>query len=177
MLFDKNRAFRSGNGFPYQPYHANGVYYHIHAGAYPSRFFNHYEKFDTSDFLKLALVRDPVKRFLSCYSNRVGYYRELSSKHIGGKIADTSVKPDPDIHEFIENFETYRNLSNSISYHSDPMVKYLGSNSGFYTRVFRFSEIEDLRLEISRHVGHNVEFPRIQTGGEKISPDILSALD
>lgn len=173
----KTALFEVENGFPFQPFFANGVYCHIHSAAYPSRSFAFFQNIDLSDYLKLALVRDPVERFLSCYSNRVGYYRELSAQHLGPEVMKTGLTPDPTVHEFVEYLDAYVKASYSISYHVAPMVRYLGTDREFYNRVFKFSEIEQLRQTLSDYVKAEVVFPRLQTGGEKISPDALSAAE
>ena len=114
------------------------------------------------------MVRDPVKRFLSAYANRVVYYEELSDKFIGDSASERGVPVNPDLHEFVEHLFVYREISNSIRLHTQPLVYFLGDDSSFYDRVFDISEMTDFDALVSSHIKKPYSTPHLQTGGPKI---------
>src|SRR5688572_19872202 len=61
---------------------AAGKWWHIHNSwelDEPSRFV---EIAGRNEFFKFAVIRSPLDRFLSAYSNRVLHHRELSKNHL-----------------------------------------------------------------------------------------------
>lgn len=168
----KTKLFEVENSFDFKPFHANGVLYHIHH-AYPAKPFAKYAGTDLSGFLKIAVVRDPVKRFLSAYSNRVGYYNELSQDKLPTEAIDGGLKPTPSLDVFIEDLKKYQNYSFSIRLHTQPLTFFLGHNPLFYDKVFRIEEISEVEAILSQHLSEDIKFPKLQTGGEKIPIDRL----
>lgn len=164
----KAALFEMDNGFSFQKFRANGKFIHIHHPAiYPAIPFSAIRQDEVANYTRYTMVRDPVKRLLSAYSNRVGHYRELSERHIG----DSDLTRDPDLHEFIANFDAYRAASASIRLHTDPLVRFLGEDSGYYHRIFSIHKMN----ELTEALGH--EIPRVQTGGEKIDASELTAAE
>lgn len=163
----KKTLFKIENGFQFRNFMANGTLRHIHdMSIYPAIAFKDIDQSKVAGFTKYTMVRDPVLRFLSAYSNRVGFYKELSEKNIAG----SGLKPDPDIHEFIASLQEYRSASRSIWLHTAPLVVFLGEDPTYYDRIFDISEIADLAATLGvEKISHE------QTGGEKIDPAILSS--
>lgn len=72
---------------------------------------------------KFTVVRDPVSRFLSAYTNRVTYYRDMEREcaqnpEIRSQFDELGLPAVPDLDVFIDNFEHYVNLSPSIRLHT-----------------------------------------------------------
>lgn len=171
----KTALFKLQNGFDFQDFITNWRYIHIHhPSVYPSMPFVDLNKENLDGYFKVALVRDPVERFLSAYSNRVGHYRELSAERIGEAATAQGLRPDPDLHEFIEHLDAYRAVSPSILHHTDPMWVFLGEDPAFYDRIFNLRYIDAFAKTISEMTGTEFTIPRLQTQGEKISVDTLS---
>ncbi|WOI35321.1 sulfotransferase family 2 domain-containing protein (plasmid) [Tritonibacter scottomollicae] len=171
----KTEMFRVENGFDFRPFHANGHYRHIHDNAiYPAAPFERFSHLDFSGYLKLTMVRDPVRRFLSAYSNRVGYYRELSAEALGDDHLGNGIIPNPSIHEFIDGLSKYRNASGSIRLHTEPLKVFLGSDPSFYDQIFNIRKIDQFDKVVSDWIGDSFSTPHLQTGGEKIGVSELS---
>ncbi|MCP3901796.1 MAG: sulfotransferase family protein [Desulfobacteraceae bacterium] len=93
-----------------------------------------------------CIIRDPISRFVSLYTNRVLYYKELEICR--NKIISVSLKVNPDINYFANNLEKYIKYSPEIKHHALPQVDYLGCNPEQYWRIYKISEIEQLSIEI-----------------------------
>lgn len=120
-----------------------------------------------------CVVRDPVKRLLSAYANRVLYLDEL--KKVDPEMlraAGLRRQPEPD--EFVARLEDYRRLEPSIDHHVAPLCDFLGRVPERFDRVFDLSEMDALADYVAA-AGAPMSFPRLQTGGPKLGPDMLSA--
>jgi hypothetical protein len=171
----KTAFFEIENGFPFQPFYANGVYRHIHdVAVYPAVSFDRVKSWTHDGFFRLTMVRDPVSRFLSAYSNRVLYYKELSAERIGDRLAESGLPPDPSLSVFVDFFDEYRLASNSIRIHTDPMVFYIGADPSFYDHIFNIRQIKQFDQVVSEYIGRKYETPHIQAGGPKLERSTLS---
>ncbi len=121
------------------------------------------------------MVRDPVRRFLSAYGNRVLHHRELSWKLAGRKLRELGLEATPDLDLFIDRYEDYPQAHPSILHHTRPMVDFLGSDPDYFARVYRFEELPQFVADISERIGRPVEIGHEQTGGPKFKPSDLSA--
>lgn len=165
----KTAMFELENGFPFRDFHASGVLRHIHDLAiYPALPFANVLTLLRPGMLKLALVRHPARRLLSCYANRVVHYRELSVKALGVNAFSESLPPDPDLPTFLDKLDGYRRISESIHLHSQPMTDFLGDDPGFYDHMFDISEISKFDDLVQRHTGQPFRSPHLQTGGPSV---------
>ncbi len=119
---------------------------------------------------RLIVVRDPIKRLLSSYSNRVDHHKELSfekMKWSNPKIAGSFDIYNPGLGQFIDNFEQYYRI-NSIYHHSKPVVNWFDGGLEQFTKVYKIEETNSLQNDLSELLNLKVEFRRDQTGGRKI---------
>lgn len=99
---------------------------------------------NTDDYpIRFCVVRDPVDRFISAFSNRILFRRMIPS---GMKI---------NIHSFIETFDNpeYYEAYTDIKHHLLSQVYYLGNNPDFYTHIFNMSQINSLKSLIEENSG------------------------
>ena len=141
---------------------------------YPGELRQYYPDAEIADFRRLTLVRDPIARFLSAYSNRVAHRRQLSEDVV--KKADwlRRLKPHPDLHEFVDRFEKYLAVPD-VHNHCRPMVDRLGSDAGYFHAIYDISQMDAFLEDVSNVVGRKVEAGRFQTGGPKLKRDDLTA--
>ena len=102
-----------------------------------------YEKWCSEDILSeinnsntfiFAIVRDPLSRFLSCYTNRILFYDDIGkNKWACKKCKEKDLPAKPDINTFVENLSFYRKISYSVNHHVRPQVDFLGHDSNFYS--------------------------------------------
>ena len=141
--------------------------------VYPAIPFKRIPLQDLEGYLKITMVREPVSRFLSAYSNRVVYYKELSKDHIGPGAEENGVPVNPSLQDFVLHLEIYRKLSEPIRLHTDPLCTFLGRNASFYDRVFGLREMKEFDRTISERVGRTYSTPHLQTGGPKLTESDL----
>jgi hypothetical protein len=126
---------------------------------------------------RLVVIRDPVKRLLSAYSNRVLYHRQLSQANIlkaRPKLMDPIHVFDPDISCFLDNLSLYMQV-HAINHHCKPLSLHLqGVSLEFFTHVIKIEESPILEQLLSQIYQHDVQLPRAQTGGKKIPLRVLS---
>lgn len=176
----KHAFFQVENGRAFQDYQANGRHVHIH-DVYPSRAFHDLPQDRIANHLRLAVVRDPVRRFLSCYAHRVIYNRELSQAAAGPALAAAGLPANPGLDAFIDLLADYSAAVPSIAHHAAPQVAFLGPDPGYYAHVFPIERIADFSACAAAILGQPLRLDRRQTEGPKIpasalSPDRLAAI-
>lgn len=127
------------------------------------------EKHDLFEYT-FALIRDPVKRFLSAYSNRVTHHKELSADFIESHCPQLLKEVpyfDPGLGQFIDGLMDYMKID-TIRHHVEPVSHSLSRyDLNQFTRVYRLEDISSLESDLSALLGCNICFERMQTGGRK----------
>lgn len=164
--------FHLENGFPFRDYRVQGKTVDANALLRNTRW-RAFDQSTVSGFDTFAVVRDPVRRFLSGFSNRVLHYRELSAEKAGETLKDIGLPPNPDITAFIDNFDGYKQASRNFRRHFWPQQAFLGDDPGFYTGIYTLENIGALVKDLNGRFGVEAEMPRLQTGGAKLSFDDL----
>lgn len=114
-----------------------------------------FEKRDVD--LKCCIVRDPVKRFLSAYKNRILYHCDI----------DFNSHSIDMILEKLEN----NNFENS---HFLPQTYFLGDNLEYYSFWSTTENTNLFEQKVNDFFGKKINFPRIQTGGKDISVELTN---
>jgi hypothetical protein len=165
----KRFFFEIENGHSFKPFEANGRKFHIHDFYRKNKILPK----DQEKITRITVVRDPVKRFLSVFRNRVVHHRELS-KEFFLKHPQSELPVDPTLDTFIEHFEEYVSLSYSIKHHSNPLVEFIGREPALYSKIFNISELDDLENYVNRICGTSCKIPLLQRGGPRVRIDMLS---
>jgi tetratricopeptide (TPR) repeat protein len=121
------------------------------------------------NYFKFTVIRDPIKRLLSCYKNRILHHKSLWLKSVRDKLENAGFKPEPDINYFVENLENYFQLSDAITHHASPQSQYIGKDLNIYDLICPIENLENLRQIISQKANLEIEFPQLQTEGPKIT--------
>ncbi len=106
-----------------------------------------FEKRDVD--IKCCIVRDPIKRFLSAYKNRILFHQDTGFK---SHTIDMVLKKLED--------NKFENL------HFLPQTFFLGDSLDYYTFWATPEKIDIFVNNINDFFGRKVDFPRIQTGGK-----------
>lgn len=123
---------------------------------------------DWREYFRFAVVRDPVRRLVSAYRNRVLHHLELNSEIIEkSPVKSPDLVPRPDFCHFVRHLELYRKVSRSIAHHTDPQKVFLGDRLDFYDMVCSIEQIDELEAELARRLGRDVELPVLQNLGPK----------
>jgi len=121
---------------------------------------------------RFVVIRDPIKRFLSAYGNRVTFHKELSK----AKMLKFSKKNyhkipffNPTLDQFIEYFDIYSNVR-SISHHTKSISDFLeGEDLSYFTDVYKIEDLSCFEAELSDLFARDVSFDHLQTGGKKFT--------
>jgi hypothetical protein len=108
--------------------------------------------------IRIVVKRDPVKRFVSGYTNRVLHHNKMRNK--------------PSFDDFVKNFNKYHATYSDIQTHFKPQVRFFGLDKSIYTHVFDTSEMH-LVKELLEDT-YNRKFPdiRLQQGGNDKRPTV-----
>jgi hypothetical protein len=109
-------------------------------------------------YARIALVRDPLARLHSAWTNKV-CRRAFEQRGEGGAIVDNALELDPSFGFFVDNFDLYRMISRPARNHTEPFAWHLGEDLRWYDHVFRLEEISSFLDFISDRVGRKVELP------------------
>jgi len=127
---------------------------------------------------KFIVIRDPIKRFLSGYSNRVISQKALSKEKletiIQGKqlIAKNAIPLDPSLSDFIKYINSYETIP-VIKHHIDPVTTFFDEGLDFFDKIYKIEETEKLEIDISQKYHVKFVLPRAQRS-KKISVASLS---
>ncbi|WP_299486052.1 sulfotransferase family 2 domain-containing protein [Acaryochloris sp. IP29b_bin.137] len=143
--------------------------YHIHR-IFPSRPFKAIPL--ASDWVKLAIVRDPLERLVSSYCNRVLYHSDLARHQL--QLQAKNLKRCPSFPEFVENLDMYRAISKSIRYHTNPQVEFLGHDPSYFDVLISVKELKDLPNRIGLPA---LRLPKKQDGGREYKAVATSSID
>jgi hypothetical protein len=140
---------------------------------------------DANGYYRFALTRDPIKRFLSMYSNRIVYHRELSERaKCAERLIALGLPFDPQPNELVERFFSYLKVAKVIEHHARPQMDFLGQDMSVYTRIADISSVGEVvseirafwiregLVEICEHTP--AEPGRKQTGGPKLALNVLT---
>ncbi|PAU93043.1 hypothetical protein CK503_14075 [Aliifodinibius salipaludis] len=132
---------------------------------------------ERTDCLRFALVRDPVKRLISCYRNRVVDLGDLESSETNLKRYGLPIIPD--LNTFAMNLDTYRKVNKSIEHHARPQTEFLGNTLYYLDRVFTLADTSEL-LGMLQKYKPGLELRQRKTGGTTrtladLSPEALEA--
>ncbi len=123
-------------------------------------------------YWRFCVVRDPVKRLISCYTDRVVKRRELRrSRKIGRGIVELPTDPDPDY--FFQNLCRYQRAASVIKHHTLPAPAFLGKSLTRFDSVFRTEELHLLAADLGLKTGHDIELQKENTSNMKLGLDDL----
>lgn len=121
---------------------------------------------------RFTVIRDPLKRLLSVYSDRVLDRRELLNSPKIRRQTELTPEPDPDF--FFQNLKSYMQLSSVVKHHALPTRLFIGPKPYDYDRVYRTDEIDTLSRDLSERTGMVCKVPRLNSSSTAIKFTDLS---
>jgi len=114
---------------------------------------NIHARFSTKTFkavdadIKFCIVRDPVSRFLSCYTNRICRHHDIEFVELD---------------EFINNFhDKYYRLDKNMHHHFRPQVDFIGHCPSYYNKVFYLHEMSLVSQFLSEIMGKPIKLEKL----------------
>jgi hypothetical protein len=139
---------------------------------YPTRRFRPHRWEHYDGWWRFAVVRDPLARLLSVYTDRVIGRQELKASRRLRQVKHLSVDPDPDF--FFQNIQSYKKLASAVKHHALPARLFIGPRPLRYDAVYRVNELPALSKKLSEITGHPVSIPRLNRSRAKLNFDDLA---
>ena len=119
-------------------------------------FLPNYQPFDKAESnYKCCIVRNPLKRFISTYKNRILFHRDKNFRLFS-------------IDMILDKLE-----SNSFdNRHFLPQAYFLGNDLKYYSFYSSFENINFFKDGVNSFFGKDIKFPKIQVGGNQIRINI-----
>lgn len=133
---------------------------------YPTRRFGQARWHLAKGFWRFAIVRDPLSRLLSLYTNRVVASNDLRNSAQLKKVGTLPIEPDPDY--FFQNLSAYSEQVWNIRHHALPEVKFLGPDLSKFDKVYPINALPQLATDLSEKSGHDVKIPSSNSSSEKL---------
>ncbi|MEY8831298.1 sulfotransferase family 2 domain-containing protein [Sedimentitalea sp. XS_ASV28] len=149
-------------------------------GYYRTRRFRPHRWQAYEGWWRFAVVRDPLKRLLSAYTDRVVKRRDLyKSPKLRRQDATLPRDPDPDF--FFRHLPEYRQAASVIKHHVLPAHLFIGLKPHRYDRVYKIEEMGELARDLAERIGQDVNLPRFNESSDKLDyadlqPDTQSCI-
>jgi hypothetical protein len=124
------------------------------------------------EYTKICIVREPIDRLRSAYTNRVLFHNEINPVAVRHASID-HLPHKPTLEEFAVNLCEYQNIP-SIRHHTLPVTHYLGEDSSRFDRIFNVSSMERFYSYLDDTSGSCVTRFHRQNGGRDIIVEPLS---
>lgn len=120
---------------------------------FPTRRFRPDQLTAIEDFFRFTVVRDPVDRLLSVYSDRVVKREELRASP---RLQSSGLPPRPDIDVFFQNLDAYKNHASIIKHHVMKQVVFIGTDLAYFDRVYTTDDLATLRDDLWAMTGRKL---------------------
>lgn len=133
---------------------------------YPTMRFRPHRWEGYENWWKFTVIRDPLKRLLAVYTDRVVAKQELHNSPKLKAQTEFSIEPDPDF--FFQNLKSYMRLSSTVKHHALPTRLFVGPKPLRYDHVFTTSQLDLLAEALSEQTGQTVTIPRFNSSKEQL---------
>lgn len=126
---------------------------------------------------RFTVVRDPVNRLVSAWSDRVGDRDDIRRSAISVMLAKPlGLNPSPDLEEFVLNLRKYALINDRIYRHVIPQTRYIGKQPDFYQAIYSIKQLNTLAAQLSGLVGKEVQIQQLNASrSSKREQPVLSA--
>lgn len=120
-----------------------------------------------------TIIRNPIRRLLSVYTNRVRDHRDIAKAL--EKAPDAALDPMPSADAFFRDLPRYRAQVPSIRHHTDNFAQFLGPDLTRYDAVFRVEEAGAMQQTLSERLGQPFVLENEQRSRASLDLDDLSS--
>lgn len=118
-----------------------------------------------------AVIRDPVRRLISCYRNRVIDLGNLHTSAEELKKRGLTVKPD--LNTFVLNLNEYCESNAVVKHHARSQASFLGNTLEILDRIFPISKMDKVESMLQQH-SPQLQMSNKKSGGTPIGLEDLS---
>jgi hypothetical protein len=133
-----------------------------------------WHKVASMHYTMICIVRDPLSRLKSAYTNRVRFYGEINERQLA-EAGIGHLPADPTFDEFARNLFEYQLLP-SVRHHTMPMVNFLGTNAECYDIIFDIKKMDQFYEFLDNLSGSKVCRHHRQQGGSNMQVGTLSQI-
>jgi hypothetical protein len=127
------------------------------------------------DMAKVAVVRGPVERLLSCYQNKVEEDRVLTRPIARIRIWLSGVPAHPSFAEFVEHLDRYRTISPVIRSHTELLSHWLGDDPERFDQIFHIRDLDRLQEWVNAKGGRATRIPWANRSDQRLRRRDLSS--
>ena len=124
-------------------------------------------------FQKIAVLREPKKRFFSGFNEKV-LTKNLLKKKFLSLCNELKLNTNPSCDEFIFNLEKYRSIP-VINHHFKAMSFYVGNDLNYFDFVFSLENIKKFEEFMSERLQQKILLPKINSHKKKFNFDKISS--
>ena len=155
----KRFFFEIDNGFAFRVFRTNGKRYGVHQFAV-SKALVDIPPITMADHVRIAAVRDPWRRILSCYVSKVAAEKAgLNKVKFTPEQKKLGMVATPSIDNFVDLLPHYQAVSGPIRSHSRPLSYYLGHDPAFFDRLFPMSRLSEMVDYVADRIGNVPALP------------------
>jgi len=136
----------------------------IRKGLWKEIYYSNVKNWDSFP-VRIAIVRDPVERFISCYKDR-----------IANKNKDNVQSYIKNFNDFVNNIELVRKKSKDIYKHTLPFTQILGTAKN-YTHIILTKNIDTEFVDLIKEVSGNNNVPIVRHKMSRKAKDIIPTED
>lgn len=141
--------------------------------VYPTMRFRRHRWVEYQGWFRFTVVRDPLKRLLSVYTDLVASRNQLkNSRKFQNGRAPVTDEPDPDF--FFQNLDTYTEFASVMHHHTLPTQIFTGPKLKRYTKVYTTAQMADLARDLTQATGRDITIPRLNKSKAKLRYDDLA---
>lgn len=149
----KHMFFEIENGFKYRPFSMNGIAHTFQRG-YMSKPFKVNVENAPQGAWKVAVVRDPVDRMVSLWSDKVRVGKVLDEGMIELSAEDLAkgLTYRPDVDRFARFSDRYHAISRHVRKHSHQYLFHLGTDPAYFDKLYNIKDLDQLAADLADRV-------------------------
>ena len=120
------------------------------------------------DWFRFTVVRDPLNRMLSVYTDLIAGRRILHDS-TNFQQGHPPLPQDPDPDTFFLNLDGYMHWASAVKHHALPMRLFTGPDLDDFDRVYRTDELGALANDLTRVTGQTVTIPRLNASQARLA--------